>query len=52
MRVARTIEFLPASARDDDTMAAYADDMERAGCDRAAPGSPRVGKEDREDRGH
>jgi len=34
--VARTIEFLPASARDDDALASYADDMEEAGCDRAA----------------
>ena len=37
--VARTIEFLPASARDDDALAAYADDMEQAGCDRAVFGS-------------
>jgi F420-dependent oxidoreductase-like protein len=32
--VARTVEFLPASATDDDALASYADDMERAGCDR------------------
>ncbi len=32
--VARTIEFLPASARDPDALAAYADDMAQAGCDR------------------
>ncbi len=32
--VARTIEFLPASARDDEALASYADDIERAGCDR------------------
>jgi F420-dependent oxidoreductase-like protein len=35
--VARTIEFLPASARDPDALAAYADDMARAGCDRFEP---------------
>ncbi len=35
--VARTIEFLPASARDDDALASYADDIERAGCERAVP---------------
>jgi len=37
--VARTIEFLPASAHDPDALAVYADDMARAGCDRhgAAP---------------
>jgi alkanesulfonate monooxygenase SsuD/methylene tetrahydromethanopterin reductase-like flavin-dependent oxidoreductase (luciferase family) len=34
--VARTIEFLPASARDDDALASYADDMAQAGCDRDA----------------
>ena len=34
--VSRTIEFLPASARDDDALAAYADDMAAAGCDRGA----------------
>ena len=32
--VARTIEFLPAAARDDDALEAYADDMAAAGCDR------------------
>lgn len=37
--VARTIEFLPASAREDDALAAYAEDMEQAGCDRASFGS-------------
>ena len=37
--VARTIEFLPATARDDDALALYADDMEEAGCDRVAIGS-------------
>lgn len=35
--VARTMEFLPASARDDDALAAYAEDMVRAGCDRGVP---------------
>ena len=43
--VARTIEFLPASANDDEALAAYADDMEQAGCDRGVP----HGKEDRRD---
>jgi F420-dependent oxidoreductase-like protein len=32
--VSRTVEFLPASARDPDALAAYADDMAQAGCDR------------------
>ena len=31
--VARTIEFLPASARDPEALAAYAEDMVEAGCD-------------------
>jgi F420-dependent oxidoreductase-like protein len=37
--VARTVEFLPASARDPEALAVYADDMAAAGCDRygAAP---------------
>jgi F420-dependent oxidoreductase-like protein len=35
--VARTIEFLPATAHDDDALASYADDMVQAGCERAAP---------------
>jgi len=35
--VARTIEFLPASARDDGALASYAEDIERAGCERAVP---------------
>ena len=41
--VARTIEFLPASARDDDALASYADDMTQAGCDRDLPADPSVG---------
>jgi F420-dependent oxidoreductase-like protein len=41
--VARTMEFLPASARDDDALAAYAEDMVQAGCDRDVLGSPRNG---------
>src|SRR5262245_53403057 len=32
--VARTVEFLPASATDPDALAQYADDMVQAGCDR------------------
>jgi F420-dependent oxidoreductase-like protein len=32
--VARTVEFVPASARDSEALAAYADDMAQAGCDR------------------
>jgi alkanesulfonate monooxygenase SsuD/methylene tetrahydromethanopterin reductase-like flavin-dependent oxidoreductase (luciferase family) len=32
--VARTVEFLPASARDPEALAVYADDMAAAGCDR------------------
>jgi hypothetical protein len=38
--VSRTIEFLPASARDDDALASYADDMAQAGCDRDVLGDP------------
>jgi len=36
--VSRTIEFLPASARDDDALGSYADDMVQAGCDRDEAG--------------
>ena len=36
--VSRTIEFLPASARDPDALAMYADDMVQAGCDRGVLG--------------
>jgi len=41
--VARTMEFLPASARDDDALASYADDMVRAGCDRDVVGGSSAG---------
>jgi F420-dependent oxidoreductase-like protein len=43
--VARTIEFLPGSARDDDALASYADDMEQAGCDRATLASWLAGQD-------
>jgi len=43
--VARTMEFLPASARDDDALASYADDMVQAGCDRAVLGGSSAGEE-------
>jgi alkanesulfonate monooxygenase SsuD/methylene tetrahydromethanopterin reductase-like flavin-dependent oxidoreductase (luciferase family) len=41
--LARTIEFLPASARDDDALASYADDMVQAGCDQDGPDGPSAG---------
>jgi F420-dependent oxidoreductase-like protein len=41
--VARTIEFLPSAARDDEALAAYADDMVRAGCDRSMPATTPAG---------
>jgi F420-dependent oxidoreductase-like protein len=43
--VSRTIEFLPASAREDDALAAYADDMVQAGCDQALLGSASAAEE-------
>jgi F420-dependent oxidoreductase-like protein len=44
--VARTIEFLPASARDDEALAAYAEDMVRAGCDQERTPLSSAGEED------
>ncbi len=41
--VARTMEFLPAAARDDEALASYADDMARAGCDRDPSPGPSSG---------
>jgi F420-dependent oxidoreductase-like protein len=35
--VARTMEFLPSSAHDDEALSSYADDMVQAGCERLEP---------------